>query len=255
MSATMSQNHDSDLLDAFRGAALSVTKLYKTASQHLAKARAEGYQDCLEDLILFLDKEAFVGTSEDAARIRRWAVERQEGRETIAQSLESEDEVENKPDNASSPVVMRASIPPQPAATRYEVHMKDHSPPATAVAPPTVTPIPELPPIAVPSRDVFTFQSSMPYPPYPQDISLDGLDLSDSQSHSRHAPITTTTNSSTPTTGTRHSRGRNGRPPPRGTAARMSGQKRKVNLDEIFDLSSLGHGKDVFGNGKRSRLN
>lgn len=253
MSGNMSQNHDSDLLDAFRGAALSVTKLYKTASQHLAKARAEGYQDCLEDLILFLDKEAFTGTSEDAARIRRWAAERQEGRETIAQSLESEDEIENKPDAASSPVVMRASIPPQPTATRYEVHMKDHSPPATAAAQSTIIPIAEAPPIAVPSRDVFTFQSSIPYPPYPpQDISLDGLDLSDSQSHNRHATIT---NSSTPTTGTRHPRGRNGRPPPRGTAARMSGQKRKVNLDEIFDLSSLGHGKDVFGNGKRSRLN
>ncbi|KAK0742849.1 hypothetical protein B0T18DRAFT_328739 [Schizothecium vesticola] len=249
-------HHDSDLLDAFRGAALSVTKLYKTASQHLAKARADGYQDCLEDLILFLDKESFSTSAEDAARIRRWAAERQEGRETISQSLESEDEVDNKPDAASSPVVTRASIPPQPATTRYEVHMKDHSPPAPASAPPTVAPIAEVPPIVVPSRDVFTFQSTVPYPPYPQDISLDGLDLSDSQSHaptSRHAP--TTTNTSTPTSTTRHPRGRNGRAPPRGTAARMSGQKRKVNLDEIFDLSSLGHGKDVFGNGKRSRLN
>jgi hypothetical protein len=250
--STNMNHHDSDLLDAFRGAALSVTKLYKTASQHLAKARADGYQDCLEDLILFLDKESFIGSAEDAARIRRWAAERQEGRETVSQSLESEDEVDSKPDAASSPVVMRACIPPQPTTTRYEVHMKDHSPPAPASAPPTVAPISEVPPIVVPTRDVFTFQSNVPYPPYPPDISLDGLDLSDSQSHNRHAP---TTNTSTPTSTTRHPRGRNGRAPPRGTAARMSGQKRKVNLDEIFDLSSLGHGKDVFGNGKRSRLN
>ncbi|KAK1828142.1 hypothetical protein QBC39DRAFT_158026 [Podospora conica] len=252
MSANM--NHDSDLLDAFRGAALSVTKLYKIASQHLAKTRADGYQDCLDDLILFLDKESF-RSPEDAAKVRRWAAERLEGRETISQSLESEDEVDNKPEAASSPVVMRASIPPQqPPAARYEVQMKDHSPPAAAAAPAPPTPIAEMPPVTFPSRDVFTFQSNVPYP---QDISLDALDLSDSQQSHRHPSMTaaTPTSTSVPLPTPRHPRTRNGRAPPRGTAARMAGQKRKVNLDEIFDVGSLPHVKDVFGNNKRSRLN
>ena len=45
------------LLQAFKDAALSVTKLYKTAAADQAKTRAEGFQDCLDELLTFMDKE------------------------------------------------------------------------------------------------------------------------------------------------------------------------------------------------------
>ncbi|KKF94944.1 hypothetical protein CFO_g2723 [Ceratocystis platani] len=53
----MSVDSPEQLLDAFRAAALSVTKLYKTSASAQNKARLDGYQDCLEDLLAFLDRE------------------------------------------------------------------------------------------------------------------------------------------------------------------------------------------------------
>ena len=44
------------LLAAFKSAALSVTTLYKTAAAKQSKARADGYQDALDELLTFLDK-------------------------------------------------------------------------------------------------------------------------------------------------------------------------------------------------------
>ena len=56
-----SKQHGSEppeqLLQAFKAAALSVTKLYKTAALDQTRARSEGYQDALDDLLSFLDKE------------------------------------------------------------------------------------------------------------------------------------------------------------------------------------------------------
>ena len=45
------------LLQAFKAAALSVTKLYKTAAADQGRTRAEGYQDALDELLAFLDRE------------------------------------------------------------------------------------------------------------------------------------------------------------------------------------------------------
>jgi hypothetical protein len=83
-------------------------------------------------------------------------------------------------------------------------------------------------------------------------MNIASLDLSDSQTHNP-----STRSASNPSSALRSVRARNGRVPSRAALNRVAGQKRKImNLADIFDLGSLGDGKekDVFGNGaKRSR--
>ncbi|KAK5661679.1 hypothetical protein OQA88_9779 [Cercophora sp. LCS_1] len=230
---------ETELLDAFKAAALSVTKLYKTSAAAQTKSRTDGYQDCLEDLIAFLDREGLGTGVGEGSRIRRWALERVDGRDA-SQTLESEEDEVEKPESAASPEVHRAASAPQPS--RAEVLMKDTEPPTHTVREPS--PIPDEPAeIVVPSQETFTFQSSLPYP------NLANLDLSDSHAH--NSSSRQNTSSATPRT----ARVRAVRPGPRTALGRGAGQKRKVNLAEIFDLASLNNGKDVFGNGgKRGRF-
>ncbi|KAK0616280.1 hypothetical protein B0T14DRAFT_522870 [Immersiella caudata] len=235
-----------ELLDAFKAAALSVTKLYKISASAQEKSRIDGYHDCLGDLLAFLDKEGLGVADGEASRIRRWVSERIEGRDSVSQTLESDEETE-KPEVASSQA-HRPSSAPTPSVGRNEVQMKDPAPHPVAPASTAITTMGDTE-IAVPTQDNFTFQSSVPYP---QDayMSLANLDLSDSQTHTPNTNRTTTNVGAPRTT-----RGRPARTGPRTTIGRTVGQKRKVNLAEIFDLGSLGNGKDVFGSGnKRSRL-
>ncbi|KAF4978731.1 hypothetical protein FZEAL_4924 [Fusarium zealandicum] len=219
------------LLDVFKAAALSVTKLYKTSAAAQSKARADGYQDCLDDLLMFLDKEAMGLGDGEGWKIRRWATERLDGRETGSQNNESEDEVE-KAETASSPELTRSNIP---------LHVTNQT--RMDSAPPSIPPIVDEPtPVAVPSQDSFTFQSSHSYP------NIATLDLSDSRPHD--GPSMASTRQTKP-----RFNGAANRPCPRGPGnlVQRAGAKRKLNFDEIFDLGSLG-GKEPFGNGgKRGR--
>lgn len=255
----MSAADSVDVLDAFRAAALSVTKLYKMSAAAQARSRAEGYQDCLDDLLAFLDKENIGLSDGEGWTIRKWATDRQEPRDTISQTMESEDEVEKPETSASSPQLQRSSSVAPQHTGRTDAPMRDSAPPTFApTSTQSISPITEDVEIVVPTQDTFTFQSSIPYPSHDTYISLANLDLSDSQSH----PSNTTTRqgaapntSATTPTISRNARLRNGRPTSKAAINRVAGQKRKVNLAELFDLGSLGHGngKDVFGGGKRSR--
>ncbi|KAF5022133.1 hypothetical protein F66182_5817 [Fusarium sp. NRRL 66182] len=224
------QETPEQLLDVFKAAALSVTKLYKTSAAAQSKARAEGYQDCLDDLLQFLDKERMGLDDGEGWKIRKWATERLDGRESSSANTESEDEVE-KAETASSPEINRPSASLQQAnQTR------------TDSAPPSISPAVEEPtPIIVPSQDTFTFQTSHPYP------NIATLDLSDSRSHDD--PPVMPTRPSKP-----RINGNASRACPRGPGhlVQRAGTKRKLNFEEIFDLGSLG-GKDPFGNGGKRR--
>lgn len=239
-----------ELLDAFKAAALSVTKLYKTSASALAKSRADGYQDCLEDLLSFLDRENMFSQSGDVMRIRKWVTERLEGRDGTSTPLDSEDEGEKSEHSPASPQMQR-SVPMviERPSEKSESQAEDPSTHAAAITVPYPSnPAVEEAEIIVPSQETFTFQSSHPYP-HDEALRLANLDLSDSQS------LNQSNNRSAP----RNGRCRNARPAPapRTPLGKGAGQKRKVNLDEIFDLGSLeyGNGKDVFGGwGKRTRL-
>lgn len=224
------------LLDVFKAAALSVTKLYKTSAAAQSKARAEGYQDCLDDLLSFLDKAGMGLGDGEGWRIRRWATERLDGRDTGSQSLESEDEVE-KAETASSPEITRSN-----SGTQLSTQVRTDSAPPS-IPPTSIPPIAEEPtPIVVPTQDTFTFQSTHAYP------NIATLDLSDSRPHD--GPSLATARASKARMNANATR-----PLPRPGAhlAQRAGSKRKLNFDEIFDLGSLG-GKDPFGSGgKRNR--
>ncbi|OIW29163.1 hypothetical protein CONLIGDRAFT_633328 [Coniochaeta ligniaria NRRL 30616] len=251
----MSSESPEQLLDAFKAAALSVTKLYKTSAAAQAKARADGYQDCLDDILSFLDKENIGLSDGEGWRIRRWATERLEGRDAVSQAMESDDEAE-KAEPMSSPEIHRSSSATRlsPAVTRDEVNMRDSAPPAMEAVVEVVEEQPQQqkqPEFVVPTQDTFTFQASHAYPNHQESyLNLDNLNLSDTHTTSN------TTATSMPRSIRRHGN------PPRSSSrnaanhlGRGAGQKRRLNLGEIFDLGSLGYGKDPFGsNGpKRSR--
>ncbi|KAL9946667.1 hypothetical protein D7B24_007764 [Verticillium nonalfalfae] len=251
---TTQNDSPEQLLDAFKAAALSVTKLYKTSAASQAKARLDGYQDCLDDLLAFLDKGNLGVGDGEGWRVRKWATERLDGRDSPSQTAESEDE-DQKPERTSSPELTR-TVSGNPQST-----MREDSQTQTESTPPTASPaLVDNAQVTVPSQDSFTFQSSHPYP---QDayLNIANLDLSDSRGHDSlpsHVTSVTSTTTNAPTN--RASRLRHN-----GVGARLgarqanqlgrgAGSKRKINLGEIFDLGSLGHDKNMFGGGsKRSR--
>ncbi|KAK1997801.1 hypothetical protein LX36DRAFT_58085 [Colletotrichum falcatum] len=244
---TTQNDSPEQLLDAFKAAALSVTKLYKTSAAAQSKARMDGYQDCLDDLLAFLDKEKIGLGDGDGWRVRSWATERLDGRES-SQNVESDDEAD-KAEAASATELNRTN-----SGTQGESQMRTGSAPVSIPQAVEEDEEPEPVSITVPTADSFTFQSSHPWPPQqPQQdayLNLANLDLSDSRAHDT---TSTNTNPGGRTTRPRHpaniprSASRQGN-----NLGRGAGSKRKINFAEIFDLSSLD--KNMFGGGpKRSR--
>ncbi|KAK7952111.1 uncharacterized protein PG986_007839 [Apiospora aurea] len=243
------------LMDAFKNAALSVTKLYKTSAAAQTKARSDGYQDCLEDLLAFLEKQNIGLADGEGRQIRLWVNERYEGRDSSSQPVDSEDEVENmKPEAPPASELHRSSSNANLPAHQQPQQQQQHelrtnsAPPAStsdlinqkiagsvqAAAPP--------PHFVVPTQDTFTFQSSVAYPSE-SDLNIANLDLSDKCSNdaANHHPATQNF---------RPKPSRSGARPKTGHISKTTG-KRKINLAELFDV-----GKDLFGGnggGKRSR--
>ncbi|KAG0641740.1 hypothetical protein HOY80DRAFT_1038443 [Tuber brumale] len=66
------------LLQAFKQTALSVTNLYKAAANEAQRSRRdgriEGYQDCLEDFLIFIDRIESRGDQKTLAMLRQWAL-------------------------------------------------------------------------------------------------------------------------------------------------------------------------------------
>ncbi|KAK5987443.1 hypothetical protein PT974_11570 [Cladobotryum mycophilum] len=223
------------LLDVFKAAALSVTKLYKTSARVEARARADGFQDCLEDLLTFLDRENIGLGDGEGWRIRRWATERLDGRETGLQSAESEDEIE-KSERTSSPEVTRTSTEPS-APTQGNTTIA--TPPPPPPPPAVIAPVNNEPPhFVVPTQDAFTFQSSYP--------NIATLDLSDTRS--QEVPAFTSSRN----TKSRFA-GSSSRPGPRQSThlGRGAGTKRRMDFDDFF--GGCLDGKDSFGNGGKRR--
>ncbi|KAM0483271.1 hypothetical protein ACHAPX_002721 [Trichoderma viride] len=221
------------LLDVFKAAALSVTQLYKTSAKAEARARVGGYQDCLDDLLLFLDKQSIGLDDGEGWRIRRWATERLDGREAGHQSTESEDETD-KGERTTSPEASRASAEPS-VSTPAPIQSRTHSPAAAVPAPPPANEEPTH--FVIPTQEAFTFHSNYPNiatldlsDPRPQDVSSFPPSFSSKfgSSSSRNGPRSSS----------HHSRG--------------VGAKRKMDFDDFF--GGCFDSKDSAGNGsKRSR--
>ncbi|KAF8456436.1 hypothetical protein BDZ91DRAFT_745602 [Kalaharituber pfeilii] len=65
-----------DLMSAFKQAAFSVTTLWKTANGEIERAKKEGYQECLEELLHLIGSDRIYANSE-VIKIREWASARQ----------------------------------------------------------------------------------------------------------------------------------------------------------------------------------
>ncbi|KIN06616.1 hypothetical protein OIDMADRAFT_191005 [Oidiodendron maius Zn] len=248
------------LLQSFKAAALSVTKLYKTAAADLGRARAEGYQDALDELLAYLDKEDIGLSDGEGWKIRRWATERLDGRDPVSQNPESDDESGDKLDRASSPEIQRSqgTARQSPAAalarTSSPARTENQVPSAATVMPSEATTL-------VPPQGMFTFRSAHPYP-QDADITLSDLELSegtriqthDSQpSHTSGTPITISRPSRMNARHVNHPTRINSRSA--SSISRATGQKRKINFAELFDISNSTHCKDAFGGGgKRGRF-
>ncbi|KAI1363089.1 hypothetical protein F5Y08DRAFT_310457 [Xylaria arbuscula] len=242
--AAPSADSPEQLLDAFRAAALSVTKLYKTSASAQAKSRSDGYQDCLDDLLTFLDKRNIGLGDGEGWQIRKWATERLDGKDLGPQTSDDEEEAD-KPEMASATELRRSNSSAQSSS--------NESAPPVSQPPAVVEPIAEEPQmITVPSQDTFTFQSSHPYPQESSYLNIANLDLSDSRHNldntNQGPPVSHATRLRKDR---RHQRPRNQTPNHLGRGA---GQKRPINFAELFDVGGLNFGKDSFGReGKRTR--
>lgn len=227
---TQALRHESpeQLIDIFKAAALSVTKLYRSSVAAESRARQDGYQDCLEDLLAFIDKEGASLGDTGATKLRKWAADRRDGRDTTLSTSESEDEVDKGEANSSPDTANVTNAPSCTSGSAARVIQPS--------AEPSTSESNDAPPqhFVVPSQD-FTFQSEHQYP------NIATLDLSDARSHGgmNHSQQRT-------------SRNRGNKTALRGPLGRGAGTKRRMDFDDFFG-GCLG-GKDPFGNGgKRSR--
>ena len=255
------------LLQAFKTAALSVTNLYKTAVTDLDQvgSRQAGYQDALDDLLTFLDRQNLGLGDGEGWKVRQWATERLNGAVPAQASSDNDDERGETDQRAESPspVIQRKTTPELPqnrSSTRSASPVRAEHPAAT--------PIPTQQNTTSPLKnDRFTFRSSITYP---QDIDMqaseqgpNSLALSDKQTQ-LSAPTSTPAlrlevvprGSRTPHRHGSHS-GRHNTRSANTTKSLGSGagSKRKIAFGEFFDIGSLGDMKDGFGGGsKRGRL-
>lgn len=249
------------LLSDFKAAALSVTNLYKTAAAENKAARDAGYQDALDDLLAFLDKENMGLMDGEGWRVRRWATERLDDAPKA-----SEDEDEGPRDDAvetrsSSPEVQR-----RPAVQTSSSEPAEETEPRRTSEPPQYTsrpPAQEVPATtSVPVLNDFTFSSGQSYPSNHDRADLsapnhNGMDV-DSTTSSASAPNSTSTVRITPKPSrSRLNRNRDTRAP--GATFNFNlgsgaGNKRKIPYPDFFDISgtnSDGNGRDGKDGGGR----
>ena len=250
-----------ELLQAFRSAALSVTNLFKTAVTDQGNTRQLGYQDALDDLLSFLDRENMGRQDGEGWRIRQWATERFEGGETMGNSIDSDDDradIERKA-SSSSPV-------PQTRISPEVSDMQDHSTSdniatRTESAPPATRKEETHSPVDRPS--MFTFSAAQPLPN--RDVPMQIPDTS-SDRHSSDSPHSEATSSQAtgpfrvevvnraPRVHNRHASIRHNTRSTNRDMGFAGGTKRKFHLPEFFDISSVGNSKEGSnGGGKRGR--
>lgn len=251
-----------DLLSAFRAAALQVTKLYKTASSEQGRARTEGYQDALDELLVFLDKENIGLNDGEGWRIRRWATERLDGRNPAPQSAESDEETSERT-SSRSPVLSRSHIAPRTQSIPRSVRTASpeqqsepappvHTVPASIPEVEEEEPTPEIASLPVLPQSTFNFRSQHTYP---QDADMIISDINSTERTLPHRTPSAIPHATNPRATNQNSRTNARRQTNRGAATigRGAGQKRKTNFD-FSDFFGIDLGKDrQAGGGKRGR--
>jgi hypothetical protein len=152
-----------DVHQSFRTAALNVTNLYKSALADLDRARSDGYQEALDELLGFLDRENIGVGDGEGWRIRQWATERLDGVRPKQPSSDSdEDDVYDKRARSSSPIMEHNLIADEIHASQpiADAHRSDSAPPPPVQMETTTT---EADPSSL--DHVFQFSAPVSYPP------------------------------------------------------------------------------------------
>lgn len=249
------------LLQAFRTAALSVTNLYKTAASEQDNLRQSGYQEALDDLLVFLDRENLGLGDGEGWKVRQWATERLDGsgmRHPVSESDDDRGDVDKNARNSSPTIQRRTSEDPmarQPS--------RSASPVRTESAPPTVPPTSsneqthQTPP-------AFTFTAAHPIPlPQQYEIEMQSAENTGTVNGEEPEPSIPLRVEMLPRglrTPHRHGNG-SSRHSTRSATRELglgAGSKRKMHFGDFFDLTNFGNGRDgrdgFGGGGKRGRF-
>ena len=247
------------LLQAFKTAALSVTNLYKNAVTDQSSNRQAGYQDALDDLLVFLDRENLGLQDGEGWRIRQWATERFERAVAGTQTGDSDDDrgdTEKRARSSSPAINQKASgdTAEEPEDTR------DISPIRTEVAPPPSQTSQD--PDTSARSPIFTFTAAQLSNPQDTDMQSSETAPAEHQVATGAEP----TSSESPAvrvevinrglrTPHRHGFSRHNTRSIHRDFTLAAGTKRKLQFPDFFDISNLNNGKDASGGGKRGRFN
>ncbi|KAE8148989.1 hypothetical protein BDV25DRAFT_8369 [Aspergillus avenaceus] len=237
------------LLQSFKAAALSVTNLYKNAVYEQAQAKQAGYQEAIEDLLQFLDKENLGLSGGEGSKIRQWAADRSDG----TGSPSDDDDLEKHPRTTSprkeQPESDGVRQPPKSTVPDESVAAQQQP---TPPAPQAQAQAPEAAPID--RSAVFTFSAGPSFPSYQEpDVDMQPSDNSTASSQDS-SPVSVSVLSRNPRQPPRHNNF--SRTNPRASTREPSvglGSKRKFAVPDFFDISGLGN-RDIFGGGKRGRF-
>ncbi|KAL4808395.1 hypothetical protein BDV18DRAFT_134872 [Aspergillus unguis] len=248
-SSTPRPQPSEQLLQHFKTAALSVTNLYKNAAYVESQARQAGYQEAIEDLLHFLDRENLGLTDGEGWRVRQWATERSDG------LAHHSDDDETERNRSTTPAVPRKGPSEtestrqesKPVSPRREEQSAPQQPPSTTAAHPSEPATSDRPP-------VFTFSAG---PTFPQ-IEEQDMDMQNSDSSSPSPQSEPPTVPVISRNARQQNRSGNLSRPNQRSSTRDSpvgiGSKRKNQFPDFFDLSGMGHNRDIFGGGKRGRF-
>lgn len=223
------------LLAAFKQTALSVTTLYKTAANETERSRregrVEGYQDCLDDLLAFVEKVEGRSDTKTLEMLRQWALSK---RRRAGGGGGSTPKPRRREDREES-----AELDPEDLITAME------EPPVPQ--PPTPQPAPSTAPaMKSPPRQqhppVFSFRSNVPAPlkfdsTY-EDVDIGGTDMYSpptSPAHNIFQTRTVSTPANNPPSlrlGSPSSTGRH-------TQQRTGSKRRIGSLGDFFDIAGV----------------
>lgn len=246
------QQPPEELLSAFKAAALSVTNLYKNAASEQARSRAAGYQDALDDLLSFLDKENLGLDDGEGWRVRQWATERFDGAHAASRESDDEDDEQEEQPRSSSPEVVRKPTVAPVVIQEQPQPDPSHPHPETPSVQQQQQSQNTRPDAAVPQADAFTFRSSLAYPPshHDREVDMDGFNngpVDSPNPSTSNNPLRLEVHSRRRNNHTRSSNSNNTN---RFTSINLgslgsgAGSKRK-NLGDFFDISGLSFGNNT----------
>ncbi|KAJ4993609.1 hypothetical protein SVAN01_00663 [Stagonosporopsis vannaccii] len=150
-----------DVHQSFKNAALQLTNLYKSAVADVGRARSDGYQEALDDLLSFLDRENLGVGDGEGWRVRQWATERFDGSRHANSDEDDDNDMDDKRARSSSPVMERTT---SPEVTRSADLHADAAAQRADSAPPVQLEASITEPDVSPLHQVFEFSSAQPYP-------------------------------------------------------------------------------------------